>query len=136
MNTGYINIEELISSIKKRPRMYVYEVRVDYIYYLLVGCLISNLRSVNAQRIDYVFKRDFIEWVIQWLYKNKEVDFRVRNKIILWYQMISECAHDDEEAVNLFFQISEEFFAEYHKRFHDSENDGVTGDHSLFSTES
>jgi len=110
---GYINIEERIYNIRKRPKMYVHEVRLDYIYYLIAGSLGSNIGSRDVQNIDIAFKRDFNQWVEEWIYEKKEIDFR--RKVVVWHKIISSCANGDEEAVNLFYQISSEFFEVYHK---------------------
>jgi len=112
MGAGYINIEDTILHIKKRPKMYVYEARMDNVYHYLSGFLLSNLRSSEAQDIDHAFKRDFNGFVEQWAYDNKGLDFR--RKVILWHRIISACTNSDEDAINLFYQISEEFFEAYH----------------------
>jgi len=113
MGAGYINIEETISYTKKRPKMYVYEARMDNLYYYLYGCLLSNLRSLEAHDIDRAFKENFNGFVEQWAYDNKGLDFR--RKVILWHRIISACTNSDEDAINLFYQISDEFFEAYHK---------------------
>jgi len=111
---GYINIEEKISNIRKRPKMFVYEIRLDYIYYLIAGSLGSNMGSPDVQDIDIAFKHDFNQWVEEWIYEKKEIDFR--RKVVVWYKIISSCTNGDDEAVNLFYQICDEFFEAYHKK--------------------
>jgi len=36
--------------------------------------------------------------------------------VVVWYKIISSCTNGDDEAVNLFYQICDEFFEAYHKK--------------------
>ena len=108
-NLRYVPIDEMISDIKKRPGMYVNEVRLDYIYHFLVGFLGGNVSIPEAQEIDIAFRRNFIPWVDDWIYKEKGIEF-IRSQAPLWYQRISLCTNNEEEAVELFYKLSEEFF--------------------------
>ena len=47
-----MNIKEFICAIQNRPQMYVEETKLDYIYYLVIGFLGSNLMNKSVSNID------------------------------------------------------------------------------------
>ena len=47
-----MNIKEFICAIQNRPQMYVEEIKLDYIYYLVIGFLGSNLMNKSVSNID------------------------------------------------------------------------------------
>ena len=48
-----MNVEKFILAIKNRPLMYVEQIRIDYIFYLLKGYVGSNLSIEEKKEIDY-----------------------------------------------------------------------------------
>lgn len=50
-----MNIKEFINAIRNRPMMYVEEMRLDYIYYLVIGYLrVKSFQQKNsAYGMDY-----------------------------------------------------------------------------------
>ena len=105
-----MNIKEFISAIQKRPKMYVEEVRVDYIYYLVSGFLGSNLINESGCSIDRKFKAHFSNWVLEWVRKN--VDESYDRKSFFWYQILNDVTRNENEATDLFFKLSNIFFQE------------------------
>lgn len=105
-----MNIKEFISAIQKRPKMYVEEVRLDYIYYLVIGYLGSNLINESGCSIDRKFKAHFSNWVLEWVRKN--VDESYERKSFFWYQILNDVTSNENEATDLFFKLSNIFFQE------------------------
>lgn len=105
-----MDIETFIKSVQSRPLMYVEEVKIEYIYYLIVGFLGSNLINQRGYDIDQNFKSNFMQWVYDWVLKNVNRDYE--RKSFFWYHIIKEITNSEEEAVNLFFELSDTFFRE------------------------
>ena len=105
-----MNIKEFISAIQKRPQMYVKEVRLDYIYYLVIGYLGSSLINESSCSIDQKFKAHFSNWVLEWVRKN--VDESYERKSFFWYQILNDVTSNEKEATDLFFKLSAIFFQE------------------------
>lgn len=108
-----MNIKEFIISVRNRPQMYIEEIRLDYIYYLVIGFLGSNLINKDSCIIDQNFKSHFFKWVLKWVKKN--VDKEYEQKSFFWYHIFNEITSNEEEAVELFFNLCDEFFEEFKK---------------------
>jgi len=106
-----LNIKELIVAMKIRPQMFVFPVRVDYIYYYLMGFAASQNRN-NPDDVDLAFKNDFYYWAYNWIIKNKDSQYELN--AAFWYHMFQDVTKEENEAVELFFKLSEEFFGKFH----------------------
>ena len=109
-----MNIEEFIRAIQKRPLMYIEALRIEYIYHLLTGFHLSNVSNKNYNDVDRCFHSFFKKWILQWIRKNKNPDYDVES--FYWHHFIKDITESEEEAVELFFQLSEQFFEEYHSK--------------------
>lgn len=102
-----MDIKEFIAAIQNRPKMFVEEVRLDYLYYLIFGHLGSNLMKEYSD-IDKKFSAYFYNYVLEWVRKN--VDENYERNSFFWYHIIRDVTNTEEEAVDLFFKLSEKFF--------------------------
>lgn len=104
-----MDIKEFIAAIQNRPKMFVEEVRLDYLYYLIFGYLGSNLMKEYSD-IDEKFSAHFYNYVLEWVRKN--VDENYERNSFFWYHIIRDVTNTEEEAVDLFFMLCEIFFEE------------------------
>lgn len=102
-----MDIKEFIAAIQNRPKMYVEEVRLDYLYYLIWGYLGGNLMKGYSD-IEKKFQAYFYNYVLEWARKN--VDENYERNSLFWHQIIRDVTNTEEEAVDLFFKLSEKFF--------------------------
>ena len=109
-----MDVEKFILAIKKRPFMYVEQIRIDYVFYLLKGYVGSNLSINETKGIDYAFHTRFYKWVLAWANKNTDKTFKA-SEAYYWHNILSEISDSDESAVILFFKLCELFFDEYHQ---------------------
>ena len=114
-----MNVEKFILAIKNRPLMYVEQIRIDYIFYLLKGYVGSNLSIEEKKEIDYTFKQKFYQWVLAWANKNTDKVFET-SESYYWHKILSEVSDSEQSAVNLFFELCDTFFEEYHRERHDN----------------
>ena len=108
---NYCTIEELIQRIKQRPGMYVHEVRLDYVYYLIFGhngC--ASQVKIRTQK-DVYFQTKFFKWLINWARENWNKDYS--GQYVFWYQIIDQNTNSPEESVTKFIELAEQFFSEY-----------------------
>ena len=105
-----MSIEEFIKSIRNRPLMYVEKLDINYVNYIVIGFLISNLMKDDSYKIDKIFHRHFIGWLIKWVKEN--VDSNYKKKSFYWHHIFIEITDNEEDAVKLFFELSEKFFEE------------------------
>lgn len=101
-----MNVMELINSMMKRPQMFIYPVKIDYIFYFIFGFFMRD--DLDFYDIDNAFKNCFSNWIVDWIDQN--VGSRYESENTLWYQSIMSAVKDDQEAVDLFFKASKEFF--------------------------
>lgn len=94
--------------------MYVEKIKISYIYYLVIGFLGSNLIKQDNYRIDRLFKQYFTGWVLNWVKEN--IDSNYEKNSFFWYRMLIEISDSEENAVELFFELSENFFEECRKK--------------------
>ncbi|MCB5955327.1 hypothetical protein [Enterococcus sp. CWB-B31] len=107
----YRNVEKLITSVQLRPKMYIAEIRIDYLYHFLLGRISAVMRTDLIEDIDLVFKRNFSRWTEEWMLEK----FGKKYDELFWYKWFQKAAKTDQEAMELFFEASKEFFDDYHK---------------------
>lgn len=105
-----MRIEQLIASIQKRPKMFVKEERIDYIYYLLSGYCGANSK-LSEDDMERKFCFWFNKWLIMWIVDN--VDSEYLPKTAYWYDDIKALAQDEQDEVNTFFKLCGIFFEDY-----------------------
>ena len=92
--------------------MYVDEVRIDYIFYLIFGYLGSNLMKEQCY-IDEQFRNCFFDWVLNWVKLNIDENYECTS--FFWYHIIKDVTDTESEAVEMFFNLSNKFFAQLDK---------------------
>jgi len=108
-----MNVKEFIKIIQKNPKMFVDEVRTDYIEHLILGFFICCNVNNNATDIDLHFHAHFSRWLVRWIWKN--VDKKYSQKYFSWSQTLKDIniTNDEIQAVKLFFDLSDMFFEKY-----------------------
>ena len=109
-----MNIKEFICAIQNRPQMYVEEIKLDYIYYLVIGFWGSNLMNKGVSNIDQMYKSHFSNWILDWVKKNVNENYERSN--FFWYHILRDVTDNEDEAVQLFFKLSNMFFEEVEAR--------------------
>lgn len=102
-----MDIEELIFTIEKRPLMYMEEVRIDYIFYILKGYLSGTLDNKK----NSTFHSNFYRWLVEWMNNNTEYCFKIQEGFY-WHNIFTQVTSNNGEAVALFFQLCRSFFDE------------------------
>lgn len=107
-----MDIEELIYAIEKRPLMYMEEVHIDYIFYIVKGYL-SGALADNSKNITFHSK--FYRWLVDWINKNTGYCFELQDGFY-WNNILTQVTSSNQEAVELFFKLCRVFFNECYKR--------------------
>ncbi len=108
-----MNIQEFVKAVQSRPQMYVEKVRVDYVYYLIIGFLGSNLINSNECGIEQCFRLHFSKWLLEWVRENKDKQYNSTS--FFPYTILRDITNDEQEAVELFFELCNYFFEECDK---------------------
>lgn len=97
-----MNVKEFIKIIQKNPKMFVDEVRTDYIEHLILGFFICCDVNNNATDIDLHFHAHFSRWLVRWIWKN--IDKKYSQKYFSWSQTLKDIdiTSNETEAVKLF----------------------------------
>lgn len=104
-----MQIEHLIFSIQNRPKMFVKEERIDYLYYLLSGyCAGIN---DSPDEMDQKFCCWFGKWLMIWIERNIDANYIPQTSY--WYDDIKVIAKDDHNEVMLFYDLCSQFFEDY-----------------------
>lgn len=103
-------IEQLIDSIRKRPKMYVQEEKIEYIYYYIFGYC-SACHNFSVDNMDKMFCCWFWKWLEKWIIDN--IDSEYQTKSAIWYEDIKKIAGGKQKEINLFFSLSKQFFDDY-----------------------
>ncbi|MCB5955328.1 hypothetical protein [Enterococcus sp. CWB-B31] len=105
------NIELLLANIQKRPKMYILEARMDYLFIFLIGYMGRGNGTIDEEEIDIAFRENFGRWIMDWIGLNYGKEYQE----VEWYRMFQKVTSSEEKAVELFFEASKEFFDDYHK---------------------
>lgn len=103
-------IEQLIDSIKKRPKMYVNEEKIEYIFHYILGYS-SACHKFSPDDIDKMFCNWFWKWLVKWIKDN--IDSEYQPKSVIWYDEIKVIAKDEKKEMDVFFSLSKLFFEDY-----------------------
>ena len=113
-----INIEQMIAGMEKRPGMYLPEERLDYIYCMIGGYCTGKRCASQLDEIDESdMEQQFDLWFWKWLMRRieKTLGYERLPDRGHWYHYVEVLAGEGD-AVKAFYQLSKEFFAEYHAR--------------------
>lgn len=103
-----MNVKEFVSAMKIRPLMYMEELKTEYIFYLLKGFVGCNLSS----DADKIFHSHFHRWVLDRA-NSKSIRKFEEKESYYWYNILNEITPNEQAAVELFFELSEDFFENY-----------------------
>ena len=105
-----MQIEQLITSIQKRPKMFIKEEKIEYIYYLLSGYCGAN-KKISEDDMEQKFCSWFGKWLVMWIEDN--IDAEYTPKTGYWYDDIKIIAKDEDKEVEVFFDLCKGFFSDY-----------------------
>ena len=103
-----MNIKEYLSAVQNRPRMYLEEERLDYLYHLILGYVGSNLANEKNYKEDLKFVSYFSRWLLAWVRSHMNQNYEP--KTMIWYHAIKDVTSSENEAIELFFKLCDEFF--------------------------
>lgn len=106
-----MQIEDIIKAIQKRPKMFVDEEKIEYIYHFILGACFTN---VCGEDINRKFSCWFWKWLEIWIREN--INPHYFSETASWCDEIKMIANEDEEAVRLFYELSQKFFDDYHNK--------------------
>ena len=112
---NYYGIKNLIVSLQLRPKMFLKEEKLDYVYYLLTGYITHLFESMECQHFierNENFQRDFLSWVMDWALIKFNKNYAEGNEFLFWYQIIEQNTNSNEEAMKTFYELSRQFFLE------------------------
>ncbi len=106
-------IKRLINSIKMRPRMYIEEDKLEYLFHFIFGYC-GALHEFCDDEMDLPFNNWFWRWLINWIEENMDPDYEPKS--VFWYKEIRKIAGDENKEFEVFFELSEQFFYEYESK--------------------
>ena len=109
-----MNVKEFIKLIKKNPRMFVDENRMDYIEHVIYGFVSCNLLNKRGDNVDMQFHTFFWKWMVTWIKIN--IDGNYEEKYYSWNKTLKDVTSNEAEAIELFFQLCDLFFDEYENK--------------------
>lgn len=94
-----MNIENLITHIKKRPKMFIPSLEINELYFFISGFLVAKKTNNIMEEVDILFDKEFNNWLIKKLnHKNKNSN---------WYDIIEENIFENK------FSTTIDFFTEW-----------------------
>lgn len=107
-----MNIEELVSLIKSRPGMFIRKNNLDILSHFIDGFFFNRYMEEKQDKVDEEFQQKFNDWVRNWIKKNKKITLDKNRKYVFYIQQV--CKEEDER-IQMFFELCDEFFCELHK---------------------
>ncbi len=109
-----MNIEELINNIEKDPKAYIGEnISLNNIFIYINGFRFSKLHTYGNIDIEECFTHKFCDYCINWINKDKNlnISFSIRG-----YVFYIETYYKKNEKINIFFNICNDFFKDFHSK--------------------
>ena len=104
-----LSVEGIINAIQKRPKMFVEEESIEYIFHFLMG-----FGMVSNREIDRNFCCWFHKWLGTWI--REHIDETYSSQAAYWTDDIKRLATDEKSEVDLFYELSQLFFEDYRKK--------------------
>lgn len=104
------NVTNVIKNIKIRPLMYVEKEELGYIIQFINGYVYHSNIIDEENEINNKYQLEFHFWLAEWIKRNRNNLYEFHTYHIS--KMIYEITDSEEEAVELFYQLTDEFFAE------------------------
>ncbi len=108
-----MNVEQLIHQVKKRPGMYVGCIELEPVVYFIDGFMFNNFISGTINNIEKLFKEEFHDWVRRQLEERYNIQLEKHHNYMFYIIQVSQNA---EERLNIFFNLCDDFFAEFHEQ--------------------
>lgn len=106
MNKTEYSIKETITVIKKRWGMFLIENKIECLYHELLGLSFREYENNIYEKMNKYFVKYFHKFVIKYIEDNRlSKNFDTRT----WCDSIKSVCQNDQEAMNLFFDIFDEF---------------------------
>ena len=110
-----MHIKELVKGMRIRPLMYLQEEKIDYIYHFFIGyCGLARHYGDYTEDMDKHFVTWFVQWLNNWIIENYDKNYEF--KTFHWNETIKEITQSEEEAVQLFYELCEQFFSDYEEK--------------------
>ncbi len=93
------NISELIRAIKRRPKMFIPELKIDQLYFYISGFLLAKRTNEILESIDIWFSEEFNTWLTEKIH--------YKNNYSNWLYMIEDSPYEDK------FSAIMNFFSEW-----------------------
>lgn len=106
----FMDIMQLIDAIQKRPKAYIKEEKIEYIFYLLFGYC-GACHKFSEDELNKMFCCWFGKWLIEWI--NDNVIKGYIPKGVFWYEDIKFIAQNEQEEISVFFTLCKNFFDDY-----------------------
>lgn len=94
-----MHIEQLIHAMQQRSKMFMKDVRLDYIYYIIAGYCGAQ-RDDAENSLDKKFCGWFTKWLQIWIQENSKIDTLPNST--WWYETLLMSSENEEEAIKLF----------------------------------
>ena len=104
-----MNIEQMISCIRKRPGMYVGCLKLEPVVHFINGFLFGRITSKRVTNLDITFKKEFHSWVRKYFERTRGVCLEDGRNYLFYF---SEMYEDQEECLTAFFELCDMFFLE------------------------
>lgn len=104
--------EYLLYYIGLRPPMYVPDLRLDYLYYQLLGRSLAYCETdFPHDEIEETFCQKFGEWLSKWIREN--IDRKYNPQSYYWYEDVRRILPEGKEELAYFLELSKLFFLDY-----------------------
>lgn len=108
-----MDVEEILRYIRQRPMMYLGCKEIEALDHFIAGIILSNLVADRSDYVDNAFSYEFHDWTQNCLEKQYNIKME-DHRDYLYY--IKQVCKNSEEGLELFFELSREFFKEVHQR--------------------
>lgn len=104
---------EFITTIARRPGMFIPEIKIESLYYFLSGyCLAYRTTDAPHDEIDEKFCTWFGEWLALWIQDNIDADYIPESKF--WYETVIHYTPEGKDVLAYFFELCNLFFDDYY----------------------
>lgn len=105
---------EFFLIIKTEPNKYLLENKINYLAQFLIG-LPKEFFLEEDQIIFEIFKDKIWEYSKEYIYKYG--DIQKMKDTVIWSEQILSVSQNEDEAMNTFFKILDNFIEDYYKGF-------------------
>lgn len=108
------DLDKFIEMIKKRPGMYIFRIQLDHLYTYLDAYSFNKPETIRGKQLLKFFWENFHDYVVKYFQmENKNYVQQGKN----WYEEIENHSSSNDESLNLFFDIFDEFKEDFNKKY-------------------